>query len=416
MQINSDLVVQRAGLIDNETEEILLHQIHAIASESFNHYKQSHLGLLSGKAGLILLHGYLSKLFPEKYSVQCENMAEELYEALENESHHYTMSSGIGGAAFALQHLNTIGFFEHVEDDSFDDLDDYLSNAIDIDIKSRNWDPLHGYIGLGIYFLERHSFKNQTGVLTKIVDALYHSRVDFENYKLWITLGYQHYSKDNYNFGMAHGMSGIVSFLSLVAAHNIEYDKCLEMVTDVLSFFSQYKTDQVLTGMFPTSIEVHDFKPEAGGRLGWCYGDFCVINAFIHAGKSFKNKNWIDFGNEIALLTTQRSFENSGIIDPCFCHGNIGTILHYYRYYKLTKDEKFKQALIHYLQVNLSHFYQADKGYGGYQYSSFDENTNERVWVNEIGLLEGSAGIALVYLSLVFDIEPKWDLIFLTNV
>ena len=416
MQINSDLVVQRAGLIDNETEEILLNQIHAIASESFNHYKQTHLGLLSGKAGLVLLHGYLSRFFPEKYSSQCENMAEGLYEALENETHHYTMSSGIGGAAFALQHLNTIGFFEQVEDDSFDDLDEYLSGAIDIDIQSGNWDPLHGYIGLGIYFLERHSFKNQTIVLCKIVDALYQSRVEYQNLKLWITPGFQHYSKDNYNFGMAHGMAGIVSFLSLVAAQNIKTNECFEMVKDVLTFFKSHQTGEIQNGMFPTSIEVNNPVSEPGGRLGWCYGDMCVINSFLHAGKSFKNNEWIEYGKELAIKTTERTFETSGIIDPCFCHGNIGTILQYYRYYKLTHDDKFKQSLIHFLQVNLSHFYQADKGYGGYQYSSFDENTNERIWVNEIVLLEGSAGIALVYLSLVFDIEPKWDIIFLTNV
>jgi Lanthionine synthetase C-like protein len=72
-----------------------------------------------------------------------------------------------------------------------------------------NWDPLHGLVGLGIYYLERHKENEETACLEKIVDHLVALNSTNKSGTFWITAGVQGYSKDNYNFGMAHGMPGV---------------------------------------------------------------------------------------------------------------------------------------------------------------------------------------------------------------
>ena len=59
------------------------------------------------------------------------------------------------------------------------------------DFKSGNWDPLHGMAGLGIYFLERNKETGEKKFLEKIVDHLAKMRTTVDEYKVWITPGYE---------------------------------------------------------------------------------------------------------------------------------------------------------------------------------------------------------------------------------
>tara|TARA_B110001469_G_C9631685_1_gene316049 strand:+ start:97 stop:1296 length:1200 start_codon:yes stop_codon:yes gene_type:complete len=377
-----------------------------------NKYNELPLGLLSGKSGMVILFGHLNKLFPNKYNETVEELIGDIFDSIENERNTFSMSNGISGAAYAIQSLQAIEGFNS-ETDILCDLDKYILKSLHVEIKNNNWDPLHGFIGQGLYLLQRHKYFDLTSQLTKIVDILYNSRVDYESYKVWITPEFQPHSNDNYNFGMAHGMSGIVSFLSLVAQQGIEKKRCEEMTYSCLDFFKFFYRDLDKMYFFPTRIDLIGSIDKGEGRLAWCYGDLCVANVFFHASKAFDNKDWFNIGKEIALHTTEIKFEDSGIIDPMICHGSAGVILQYYRYYKLTGDLKFKKALEYHLDIILNNFYEKDLGIGGFQYSLYKDE--KYIQVNEVGLLEGTTGIALVFLTLLYDLED-WDLFLMTNV
>ena len=402
------------------SEAVLWKQIENIATQ----IQEEKVGitnstLLDGKAGIVLLFAYLSKLFPEKnYSETTFSFLDELSDSLSNDELDHSMSGGVAGIAFAFQHLRNIGVLDKNDDLNLAEMDEFINIGIDRDFKTGNWDPLHGIVGLGIYFLERHKETGEKKFLEKIVDCLIKMRTDVEGYKVWITAGYGKYNNDNYNFGMAHGMPGILSFLAQVYARGMKQQEIEEMISSCLPFLLQHEYGDDEEYCFPTSIDVekNDADQKPGSRLAWCYGDLCIANALVHCGSALQNHQLKTQGINIAIKTTKRDFESTGCMDAPFCHGTTGLVHQYLRFYKLTGNEVFKFAAENWLRLTLEKYYTQNEGVGGYFSRGHNEETNQFEYTLKYGLLEGSAGIALVWLSYLYDMNPDWDIIFLTNV
>ena len=377
-----------------------------------NNHSGLSVGLLSGKSGLLILFAHLNNLFPEKYSETLGDIVNSLFDSIQNEKNSFTMSGGISGISYAINSYQCLEGFNS-KTDILHDIDEYIFKSLLLEMKNYNWDPLHGFIGQGLYFIHRHKYVDKTLQLTKIIEVLYNSRVEYKSYKIWITPDNQLHSNDNFNFGMAHGMSGIVSFISLVAQQGIEKERCREMVHSCLSFFEFFSRKIDEKYLFPSIVDVKKTVDDGDGRLAWCYGDLCIANAFFQAAKGFDNIKWFNKGKKIALHTTKITFKESGIIDPMICHGSSGVILQYYRYFKLTGIQEFQEAMNYHLKCMIDNFYKKDKGIGGFQYRVFEGKKYKKK--NESGLLEGSAGIALVLLTLEYDLKD-WDLFLMTNV
>jgi len=376
-------------------------------------------GLLGGKAGIVLLFAYLSKLFPEKeFFNNTLQYLDELTDALANDELDYNMSGGVAGIAFVFQHLRNMGLLDKSDDLNLSELDEFIDLGIDNDFANGNWDPLHGMTGLGIYFLERNTETGEKKFLEKIVDRLAAMRTTVGEYKVWITPGYEKISNDNYNFGMAHGMPGVLSFLAQVYARGIKQEEIEEMISSCLPFLLQHEFGEDAVCCFPTAIDVvpKENTDSPYSRHAWCYGDLSMANALIHCGKALHRNDWKDKGIEVALKTTHRTFENSGCTDAPFCHGTVGLVHQYNRLYKLTGNEVFKYASENWLRITQEQFYKPGEGAGGYYFRTHNKEKDIFEMTASYGLLEGSAGIALVYLSCLYDIKPDWDIIFLTNV
>jgi lantibiotic modifying enzyme len=409
-----------SSTIYRNAEAVLWKQIENIANQiQEERLAITNPGLLDGKAGIVLLFAYLSKLVPEKnYSDITAGILDELSDSLSNDELDHSMSGGVAGIAFAFQHLRNIGALDKSEDLNLSELDEFVSLGIDNDFKNGNWDPLHGMVGLGIYFLERNKETGEKKYLEKVVDYLSQIRTDLHGYKVWITPGYGKYSNDNYNFGMAHGLPGILSFLAQVYLREIKQPEIEEMISSCLPFLLQNEYGEDEEYCFPTSIEIekkHELQKQ-GSRLAWCYGDLCMANALVHCGRALQNPNWKTHGIDIAIKTTKREFESAGCMDAPFCHGTTGLVHQYQRFYQLTGNEVFKYAVENWLNITLKEYYKPGNGVGGYSFRCLKEETNLFEYVPHYGLLEGSAGIALVYVYLLYNVQPDWDIIFLCNV
>jgi len=394
----------------------LLNQIHTIAEGIIALITKENDDILSEDIpGIELMFAYLSKIFPEKnYSSVLFDLLEELVDFLSTDELDYRSVARVG---FVFQHLRNIGILDNTDDLNLSELDRFIEKGAHHDFLNRNWDPLHGLVSLGIYFLERNKETGEKKYLQQIVDHLAAMRLNFENYRLWVTYG-NGKSNDNYNFGMAHGMPGILSFLSQVHQRKIAQQDIEEMISSCLSFLlaHEFKDDPVYS--FPYSIDVRS-RPDdelTVSRLAWCYGDLCLANTLIHCGRALKRDYWTQRGIEVALKTTRRSFEDSHCIDAPFCHGSVGIAHQYHRLYNLTGNNLFRQAASRWIDLTQTQFYKPGEGAGGYYFRDFIVEKNVYELVANYSLLEGSAGIALVYLSYLFDIKPEWDILFLCNV
>jgi len=401
-----------------DIDRSLTNQIDVIAQQILdNKTGAKEAGLLGGKAGIVLLFAYLSRIFPEKNYLQATfDLLDELSDSLTNDELDFHMSAGVAGIGFSFQHLRNMGVLDKSEDLNLSEIDDFINLGIDNDFNTGNWDPLHGMVGLGIYFLERHKETGEKKYLQKIVDKLATMRVTVGEYKVWITTGYGKYCNDNYNFGMAHGMPGILSFLAQVHARGIKQATIEEMISACFPFLLQHEYKEEMEYSFPNSIDVIPVEKETGSRLAWCYGDLCIANALIHCGKALQRNDWKTKGFHVALKTTKINFEGSGCMDAPFCHGTVGLIHQYNRLYQLTNNDVFKYGAENWLRITQEQFYKPGEGAGGYFFRTRNEEKKIYEMMANYSLLEGSAGIALVYLSWLHDIEPAWDIIFLTNV
>jgi lantibiotic modifying enzyme len=407
-------------IIYPDVNKLLTKQVDAIARQLLDKKNElNETGLLGGKAGIALLFAYLSKLFPEKeYLNNTLQYLDELSDALANDELDYNMSGGVAGIAFVFQHLRNMGLLDKSDDLNLSELDVFINLGIDNDFTNGNWDPLHGMTGLGIYFLERYKETGEKKYLEKIVDHLAAMRTAVGEYKVWITPGYEKISNDNYNFGMAHGMPGVLSFLAQVYSGGIKQKETEEMISSCLPFLLQHEFDEDSVFCFPTSIDVVPKEKEeiAYSRHAWCYGDLCMANALVHCGKALQRDEWKNKGIDVALKTTHRTFENAGCADAPFCHGTVGLAHQYNRFYQLTGNEVFKYASDNWLRITQEQFYKPGEGAGGYYFRTFNKEKDIFEMTAHYGLLEGSAGIALVYLSCLYQLKPDWDIIFLTNV
>lgn len=399
----------------------LADQLHLIAEQVFLHKNKKDLSLLGGKAGITLLYAYLLKAFPdETINQHVSQLLDELSEALAQEELNHSMSSGFAGIAFVFQHLRNMGVISKDEDVNLSEFDEYIAKGADIDFSFGNWDPLHGLISLGIYFLERNKETGDIHYLEKIIEQLSMLIKPFESNKVWVTQGVAPYSDDNYNFGLAHGMPGVLAFLSRVYALGIKQEEIKEMIKSCIPFLLNHECDVDSVSSFPSSIDVvkkekkEDERPYS--RLAWCYGDLCVANALIHSGKALQNDMWLKKGIEVALCTTHRTFEESGCVDAGFCHGAVGIVHQYNRLYQITGNELFKNACFTWLAIMQQHYYKKGEGAAGYLFKKYKEESDKDNFERDYGLLSGLTGIGLVYLSLLSDLKPDWDIIFLTNI
>lgn len=379
-------------------------------------------GLLGGNAGITLFFAYLTKSYPGlKYEDRLWEYLETLANTLSNDPLPYNMSAGVAGIAFVFQHLRNIGLLDAAEDINLAELDEMISAGAQYDSRIGRWDPLHGLVGLGIYFIERYRETGDKHHLEKIVDQLT-AMTSIENgYIVWITPGFGNVSKDNYNFGMAHGMPGLLSFLAQVYELGIRQDAITAMTNACLSFLLTHRNGSQRWQSFPGAIEVKP-DPEEGNRKvlparhGWCYGDLGMAAALIHCGRSLNRKDWYDTGIDIALTTTLIPFEHAQCFDASLCHGSMGLAHQYHRLFRATGNYRFRDAADYWLAITRDHFYQPGKYAGGYPHNSYEETTGKYTLVSSYGLLEGIAGIGLAWLSLQSDTRPEWDIILLTNI
>lgn len=204
------------------------------------------------------------------------------------------------------------------------------------------------------------------------------------------------------NCGFAHGVAGILAVLSL--AWEVGYDfrslrGAVQKLTEYLIEFCQ-KDDFGIgwpdAHSYPTSM------PAKVTFDAWCYGSAGVSRAVWLSGSACRKNSYKDFAISAIQCAIGRELSLRGLQTPWLCHGLAGLLLILVRFYNECPDnliaegmEKvFDRIFEHYQEATLLGF--ADSGQVGYQ-------------INDISLLNGAVGVALVLYSISSDLEPRWD-------
>ena len=390
-------VSEKTGEIENLIDEI---------AEILGEYKRTDdsIGLIAGSFSVALFLLYYSFMREtDKYQDNVNDILSEVFDTINKGEARESFCNGVAGVGWGMQHLVKQDLMEFDTHEFHEGVSEYLHRCmIGFIDKMNSYDYLHGAIGIGIYFLNTNINQNEKYVEELIMLLEKYSIKDGETVK-WksevVGVG------SVYNFSMSHGMASILVFLTKAYKKNIARNKCLELINGTVNYLLSNKLDTKDFGsIFPCYISVEGTLYES--RLAWCYGDLGIGIAFWLAADATNNESLKQEAINIFMHATERTdLKKNGVVDAGICHGTAGIAHIFNRMYNYTGIERFKESSLYWLDHTLQMRTFPD-GFAGYKaWYSKDYGG----WQCKSSLLDGIAGIGLVLMSSISDIEPQWD-------
>jgi lantibiotic modifying enzyme len=193
------------------------------------------------------------------------------------------------------------------------------------------------------------------------------------------------------NFGLAHGMSSIIYFLSKVYEKGISVYKTESLLRGIIKFIISNQSNG-LCSFFPDFC-FQDKSISGYSRLAWCYGDLSILISFFIASKALNDNILFSETQKIAILTCKR-IENSetSLVDGGLCHGYSGVSLIYKTFYQITNNKVFRETSDYWYKQLIK---EIEKSGGPQKFNHFLKDG----FVTSFDLLTGLTGAALVIMT-----------------
>jgi len=363
--------------------------------------------LLGGSCGVSMFLFYYARFVDDQkpYDIAFETMSSTL-EKINPISDLHTFASGLAGIGYSIENLSRNDFIDVDTKDILGPIDELLFERMKIDLNNGNYDFLHGALGIGLYFISRNAFEKRDEYLGYIVDELYILGEKDSNGIKWRSILDNNTEKYGYNISLSHGMSSIIAFLSKIIKEEINKTKATFLLEGAVNYLLNQKlpANEYLS-IFP-SWALESTETIAPSRMAWCYGDLGISVSLWHASQALNRKDWKEEAIHTILHSAKRQdLSYNFVVDAGLCHGTAGMALIFMRMYQYTGIEELKDTSDYWYQQTLK-MATFDDGLAGYKAYRAKISGG---WANEIGLLEGIAGIGLALISAVSDIEPAWD-------
>jgi len=377
--------------------------------------------LSNGAAGLAIFYGYLARSEPgqghEDIGIR---FLERAIEAVATDAMMSSLSHGFAGIAWATQHL-TGTLVEPSEDD--DDPNTAIDTALLDQLRAPSdgdYDLLTGIVGIGAYALERWPRPIARDMLVEVVARLGELAERDANGARWVsppvTLDADsraRYPAGIYNAGLAHGVPCAIVMLAACIAADVSAAPARALLDDAVRWLLAQALPDAAPSRFPDIVSP-GVAPEPS-RLGWCYGDLSIATALLHAGRLADRADWAEQGALLARAAAARAEATSGVRDPCLCHGAAGLGLMFLRAARSTRstrDPILEAAATRWYRIALA-MRKPDSPVGG-----FEPMTEPGITLGQasVGVLTGSAGVALAFLAAIASDAPDWDRVLMLSV
>lgn len=214
------------------------------------------------------------------------------------------------------------------------------------------------------------------------------------------------------NCGLAHGIPGPLFALSLAKIDHPE-NATVEMAVGRLAEILYALGGRDRWGVnWPAAVSINDFnssiplaygRKEVQTRTAWCYGNPGVSRALRLAATALKSHSLYDAAAASIYSVSSRPWRS--IESPTFCHGVAGLLQVSLRY----ASEVQSVELLSFAEDCASQLIEMHDETRPFGYCSIEHGNR---CVDQPGLLDGAAGIALTLLSFSERIDPSWDRIF----
>jgi lantibiotic modifying enzyme len=214
------------------------------------------------------------------------------------------------------------------------------------------------------------------------------------------------------NCGLAHGIPGPLVALSIAALDHPDDPFLASAVTQLAGQLYSLRGSDRWGVNWPAAVGLDEYGParvpqhrdeEVHTRTAWCYGNPGVSRSLCLAGVALNSSELQDAALSAIRSALQRPLH--AVASPTFCHGMAGLLQIALRF----ASEQRAEDLVDTAQAcaaRLIDMFDVSRTFG---YCSIEMGNQ---CVDQPGLLDGAAGVALALLSFSEPRDPGWDRIF----
>jgi hypothetical protein len=299
------------------------------------------------------------------------------------------------------------------EEDPNVDLDAAILRDLDNTSFVRQYDLISGLVGFGTYFLERlprdSAVRGARAVFGQLEDraergngtATWHSGPE-------LLPGWQREQSPNgyYNLGVAHGIPGVIHFLSeLSTTEIVDPARSHELLEGAVNWLLAQQRPIGSVSRF--SGWISDAEESTDSRMSWCYGDLGILAVMMQVVRRTGQRSWRTFTEELLDHCLARSLDPT-VADAPLCHGAIGVAHIFRRIYQTEGDRRCLDAAILWYERAMA-FRRPGTGIGGFFRRTIPHRSAPPVWEASPAFIDGAVGVALAFLAAVTPLEPCWD-------
>jgi lantibiotic modifying enzyme len=269
-------------------------------------------------------------------------------------------------------------------------------------LRMEEFDLISGFTGMGIYLLQNLDSPISVDLLQEICECavkLSDDRmVEGKVVPGWhIPAEYQflpeekiEYPKGNFNLGLAHGISGVLAFLSTLALRGVTGVGHREAIEKMARWLQSKKRGDY----WPTRVSLEeeiggDIKePFPSERDSWCYGAPGIARALFLAGNALKESSLIEFAESSMHAVFTRNWQLSS---PTFCHGFSGLLM--------TANSMKNEISSPLLSIGMREAKEQLFAFYNGEYPFGFKDVESKGAVDKIGILDGCTGVLLTLLA-----------------
>lgn len=275
-----------------------------------------------------------------------------------------------------------------------------------------DYDLISGLTGLGVYALARLPADSGLEVLQLVLQRLAELAERNSDGLTWFTAPAllpvwqrELCPRGYYNFGLAHGLPGVIALLARACEVEAVHAQAKHMLEEAVRWLRAHLLMVDDTPYFPAWLATE--TPPERTRLAWCYGDLGGAIALLFAARRVAQTDWEELALRILRRAAQCRGKAAGVKDAGLCHGAAGNAHLFNRLYQATSEACFQDAARDWY-VRLFDYYRPELGLGGFP--AFQQRADGTVgWMPSTGFLSGAAGVGLSLLAATSTVQPAWD-------
>lgn len=367
-------------------------------------------GLLNGNAGHALFYFNLYTLTKKK---EHYNMGVDLLEHIASNignEYDFSFAGGLSGIGWLFEYLSATDVIEIDSKSLLRPLRSIVYKHMRHEMSIGNFDFLYGAVGAGVFFLQsRITLKNRQ-ILTELLKSLESSAISDINGIRWKKFDPQtRKTVDKVDVGLAHGIGNILYFVIACYKKSVQKKLSLRIMRGIIKYLAYIEQDVSKYHSFYPSIIDNDLQRQYS-RLGWCYGDLSIIAPLALANQVLADPILEEKIAYMLDVTVERKdYKHNSIYDAGLCHGTAGLSVIYKSLFSLYPKSNILSTSNFWLECTLK----MDAVVG--DLTGFKPYYPEEIDLQDSfdGVLEGTAGIGLMFISSISKKPLEWEKILL---